>query len=866
MSIPSKNIRAERIIGTLDASEFNVTGSLVVTGSITSTEGITGSLFGTASFASTASYVNPLTQSVIISGSVTSSQDILVNNITIGRGKNNQEYNTAVGYLALSSIDESINGGFGERNTAVGWSAFINLITGVGNVGIGMQAGFSTTIGNNNIFVGRSSGDGNTSGNNNVYVGNIAGGGSQNGNENTFVGSGAGYSATDTPGSSSYFGYLAGHATTGGDNVFIGYRAGFLSTKSNWFILGNRNRTGLIEGNFSTGNVLIGTSTDSGFRLDVSGSARITNGLTVTGSSAFNQNITVNDLIFGSNNTQGQNIVIGQTGTNSLTSITTGFGNVALGRYTATELTTGDTNIFIGDDAGQGAIGSAGNIVIGRSAGQYNFSNTTRNNYGNVFIGDAAGRDAMDTDENVALGAGALRSARGIFSTGNTTVGTYALDSVISSSYNVAIGYESGRDVRSGSFNILIGNREKGFRTGSFNTIIGSYISPNTLTGNVTKSVILADGSGSIRLYSPASTNVLIGTLTDTGEKFQVSGSAKITNGLTVTGSIRSTNGSEITTLSSAGITFNRFYSYIVPDINNSRDLFFGDVTRGVQDWAGVTFNATNFTTNATTISFITNSANRLRINSAGDIGIGTTSPTFKLDVSGSGRFSGNLTITGSATNSLLVRGSGTTSATNTVNIQNNSSVNLLTITDNGQTTFNTPSQTLASGQAGITVSQSITTTNTPGAQAYGVNIVPIFTANTGSLTQAALRVVPTFTGSFATSSLNSNLIAQFGTTGIGTQLSITDTTSGSIYQVNDISGLPILEATSDWSVRMYNFPNTVFEKTGSQVNIFGTLNATGSFILPLSQSTTPITGSAYWSGSLLFIYDGTRYRSSSFA
>jgi hypothetical protein len=35
---------------------------------------------------------------------------------------------------------------------------------------------------------------------------------------------------------------------------------------------------------FQTGNVLIGTTTDSGFKLDVSGSGRFTNGLTVTGS------------------------------------------------------------------------------------------------------------------------------------------------------------------------------------------------------------------------------------------------------------------------------------------------------------------------------------------------------------------------------------------------------------------------------------------------------------------------------------------------------------------------------------------------------------------------------------------------------
>lgn len=214
----------------------------------------------------------------------------------------------------------------------------------------------------------------------------------------------------------------------------------------------------------------------------------------------------------------------------------------------------------------------------------------------------------------------------------------------------------------------------------------------------------------------------------------------------------------------------------------------------------------------------------------------------------------------------LAVRGEGTTSATSTLIIQNATPTRLFEIDDNGQFIFNTPSQTLPTNQAGIVVSQSITTTATPGSTAYGVNIVPIFTATTGSLVQTALRVVPTFTGSFATSSLNGNVIAEFGTTNIGTQLSVTDVTSGSIYQVNDISGLPILEANSDWSVRMYNFPTAVFEKTGSQVNINGTLRVSGSFVFPSTSSTNPQTGSAFWSGSFLFIYDGTRYRSSSFA
>jgi hypothetical protein len=222
-------------------------------------------------------------------------------------------------------------------------------------------------------------------------------------------------------------------------------------------------------------------------------------------------------------------------------------------------------------------------------------------------------------------------------------------------------------------------------------------------------------------------------------------------------------------------------------------------------------------------------------------IGIGTTSPNSRLQVVGL----------------------GTTTSTTTFLLQNSTPTTLVSVLDNGQTLFSGPSSTLANNVAQINFSQSLIQTAVTNSVIDAVRIAPTLQTTATNQTQTALKVQATFTGSFTGSQ---NVIADFGATSVGSQLTVTDITSGSIYMVNDVSGLPIIEATSDWSVRMYNFPQTVFEKTGSNVNIYGTLNATGSFILPLSQSTTPVVGSAYWSGSLLFVYDGTRYRSSSFA
>ena len=313
----------------------------------------------------------------------------------------------------------------------------------------------------------------------------------------------------------------------------------------------------------------------------------------------------------------------------------------------------------------------------------------------------------------------------------------------------------------------------------------------------------------------------------------------------------------------------------------------------------------------------------KMVVNGAGSVGIGIPIPNYKLDISGStftrkllvgndAGFTGNVTSSdyyqrsttsgtvfivrdinnntlfaaagGSGTGlfysqaqsiglglsaptaKVQIQGNGSTSTTTTFLIQNSTPTTLMTVLDNGQFTYTTPTMTLAASQSAYVISPIITASNAVGGNYYGVNITPTFYQTTASQNETAFRVAATFTQSSAVATAGTNVIADFGATSVGSQLTVTDITSGSIYMVNDVSGLPIIEATSDWTVNMYNFPNIILQKTGSQVNINGTLKVSGSFVLPLSQSVSPQTGSAYWSGSLLFIWDGTRYRSSSFA
>jgi hypothetical protein len=125
-----------------------------------------------------------------------------------------------------------------------------------------------------------------------------------------------------------------------------------------------------------------------------------------------------------------------------------------------------------------------------------------------------------------------------------------------------------------------------------------------------------------------------------------------------------------------------------------------------------------------------------------------------------------------------------------------------------------------------------------------------------------------------------------------GQLFSITDSLSGSLFAVKDISGIPVMEAFSDNTVRMGQFGqkalfvsqsrvgigkeaalNANLDVSGSatvtgSVNISGSLiiSPSSSFVLPLTASATPTVGSAYYSGSFLFVYNGTRYMSSSLA
>lgn len=218
----------------------------------------------------------------------------------------------------------------------------------------------------------------------------------------------------------------------------------------------------------------------------------------------------------------------------------------------------------------------------------------------------------------------------------------------------------------------------------------------------------------------------------------------------------------------------------------------------------------------------------------------GSTILSGSLAVTGPQTLNGNLTVTGSTVLSSSLSVTGTELVTGTLNTVGTLLVTGSTVLSGSISTVGpiTSSGTLSlvSGSAGVLIAQSLTQANSTSSFMYGVNITPTLTNNAPSQTQTAFRVNATFTGSY-TGSSTSNVIADFGAASVGSQLTITDVTSGSIYMVNDVSGLPIIEATSDWTVNMYNYPNVVFKKTGSAL-LLGVSGSTGSLVTVQASSS----------------------------
>jgi hypothetical protein len=150
--------------------------------------------------------------------------------------------------------------------------------------------------------------------------------------------------------------------------------------------------------------------------------------------------------------------------------------------------------------------------------------------------------------------------------------------------------------------------------------------------------------------------------------------------------------------------------------------------------------------------------------------------------------------------------------------VRNSTPLALYTALNTGQHLFNGRFTSTANATCGWNLNQTLTQRGTGCDTLYATYINPTIIYAQNNQTNKALSVQALFTGTTLTWTGATNIIADFGATNIGTQLTVSDVISGTIYGVNDVSGLPIIDATSNWDVNMYDFPNRVFTKTNKSL------------------------------------------------
>lgn len=211
----------------------------------------------------------------------------------------------------------------GSRNLKIGYGAGLSGTSGNDNTFLGQFAGALSTVANDNVFIGSRAGYSNTTGIRNTAIGKDAGRNLTTSNYNAFIGYRAGYNNT-TGGNNSLIGYAAGFNNTtasyntfigmnaglntvgGGSNTFVGYRAGLTNTSgtNNTYIGNNARGSAGIDNATAIGtnafvgadsslvlgdNAKVGIGTSApGYDLDVAGDINFTgilyeNGVPFTG-------------------------------------------------------------------------------------------------------------------------------------------------------------------------------------------------------------------------------------------------------------------------------------------------------------------------------------------------------------------------------------------------------------------------------------------------------------------------------------------------------------------------------------------------------------------------------------------------------
>jgi hypothetical protein len=294
----------------------------------------------------------------------------------------------------------------------------------------------------------------------------------------------------------------------------------------------------------------------------------------------------------------------------------------------------------------------SGNIIIGGTADNGNLLQVQGTSYfdGNVGIGTTSPSQKLEVNGNAIIGGGTLDNPQSwgkilqVQNTGSNGAGISVKDS--NNEWNLA--------TYNGVFNISDGIEERIIINTNGNVGIGttSPDAPLTVTNNAVSSYIInvnmaddVDGGGFYE--ATGGMELYLKDTSGTGQvKLTSSGSSYLNGGNVGIGTT-----SPVVALDLGPVTGKAFHLY-----SNSGD-FYG---MNMLQYDSQGFSTNIFSGNGGYIKFRTASGTstqttRMTINPTGNVGVGTTSPSYKLDVSGTGRFTENLFIEGVNTPTITI-------------------------------------------------------------------------------------------------------------------------------------------------------------------------------------------------------------------
>ena len=368
----------------------------------------------------------------------------------------------------------------------------------------------------------------------------------------------------------------------------------------------------------SSANVGIGTTSPSQ-KLHVVGNTKI-EGVVIVNSSNDSLYIGSSNTGQSSTSTGDRNVVIGPSAFRSNTSAKY---NTAVGHAAMQDTTTGNYNSVLGNQALRDNIDGDFNVAVGNQTMAF-----TTNSSNNTAVGYRALYQAQ-SGSNTAIGQGAFNSLQSSTSSGgNTGIGQEVLNKITSGRRNVGVGHAAGQKYGGGNNNVVTANDSVFIGADSdaggdnqTNQIVIGYnaigLGSNTaVLGNNSIVTTQLKGNVGIGTTSPA-VKLHVGSTSTSGtttEEFRLQSGTSSGNGGTA-------------------------IANLVTGSFGTSGIYFGNSSTYTSQDAYLKYADSN---NATTLHFSSSlnleqgtSGSRMYINSSGNVGIGTTSPSRKLQVIG---------------------------------------------------------------------------------------------------------------------------------------------------------------------------------------------------------------------------------------